>query len=103
MKAGAAKMRLHAAILMQHVVILLPRPIRFGEMHEPVTPAIWIVDRKRADKWGTMAKRLKHNALSNAEPPLFVHAASELLELLDLNGEKPKLRHQLLRVGFFQE
>ena len=45
-ESGATEASLHGAVPMKDVVVLLVCAILFCEVNEPVTPTVWIVDRK---------------------------------------------------------
>jgi hypothetical protein len=40
-------MRLHAAVLVQHVIVFLASAVIPGEMDEPVAPALGIINREQ--------------------------------------------------------
>ncbi|GLU28018.1 hypothetical protein Brsp01_32510 [Brucella sp. NBRC 12950] len=72
-QTSPAEMGLRAAVVMQDVVIDLTGAVRLGEVDEPVTPSIWIVDGEGAHKWRADLKRIEHEALSRAQPPFVAH------------------------------
>src|ERR1044072_2328650 len=96
-------MRLSRAVLVEDIIIDLPRAIDVGEVDQPVAPAAGIVDRKGTDERRAGPERLEHEPLGGAEPAMLAHRAVENVEPGWLDVEGPKLRGKLYGVRLLEE
>src|SRR5580698_6192018 len=96
-------MGLHTAVLMEDVIVFLARPVVAGEVDEPVSPAIRIIDRERTDIASAISKRLEDQTLCGAQPVLVAHTAFERGKIGSGHAEEFELRGKQVWIGLAQE
>src|SRR5262249_51603826 len=99
----AAKMGLHTAVLMKHIVVFLARTVVAGEMNKPIPPTIRIVNRERTDIARAISKRLEDESLCSPQPLFVAHAAFERGKIGCRHAKKFELGGEKVRISLAQK